>query len=172
MLFGCAFVLIFTYAIVQIECNITDWSKDFPLPYQFNFTDSRRFEIGCMVVVYVQLQEHAVIGLHDENDNMNVNITVRYWAILLSSRFYDYIGDKVVICEGADYIECTNHNGFSEVIIARVEGGFNVFMNGKRRNVYVYPSKEGTEATFLAVHSEVGNNFEVTGITALLPDLT
>uniref|UniRef100_A0A1I7SGE1 DUF5675 domain-containing protein n=2 Tax=Bursaphelenchus xylophilus TaxID=6326 RepID=A0A1I7SGE1_BURXY len=125
-----------------------------------------------MVIIYVQLQEHAVIGLHDQNDNINLNITVRTWAVVLSSRFYDDVGENVYICERDSYIECTNDNGISEVIIARVEGGFNVFMNGKRRNTNVYPGKLRTEAVSLLVQSEeVGKNFEVTGITALLPDL-
>uniref|UniRef100_A0A1I7RUD5 Galectin domain-containing protein n=1 Tax=Bursaphelenchus xylophilus TaxID=6326 RepID=A0A1I7RUD5_BURXY len=170
MLFGRVFVLVFTYAIVQIECNSTQWANEYQLPYQLNFTDNRRFEIGSMIIIYVQPQEHGAIDLRDENDDINLRISIRYRGILLNSRFQRVWNQNIYICGGDEYFECTNHNDISEVIIARVEGGYNVFMNGKRRNPNVYPSKDGTEATSLWVLSEVGSNFEVTGITALLPD--
>ncbi|CAD5225050.1 unnamed protein product [Bursaphelenchus xylophilus] len=173
MLPGRVLVLIFTYAIVQIECNITDWSKDYPLPYQLNFTDNRHFEIGCMLIIYVRLIHGSTIGLHDENNDVNFFITVRGQNLILNYALHDVWATEIFICDGeANFTECTNNGDVSEVIIERVEGGYNVIINGKRRNPNVFPNKVGTEAIFLLVQSEVGKNFEVTGITALLPDPT
>ncbi|CAD5225040.1 unnamed protein product [Bursaphelenchus xylophilus] len=139
MLFGRAFVLIFTFAIVQVRCDLA-WSKDYPLPYRLNFTDNRRFEIGCMVVIYLRLQEGTMINLIDENGDINFHVVVHWWSIILNSRFRGAWGQQIVFCEEkVVHPDCVNHGDISEVIIERVEGGYNLITNGKQRNPTVFP---------------------------------
>uniref|UniRef100_A0A1I7RUD6 Galectin n=1 Tax=Bursaphelenchus xylophilus TaxID=6326 RepID=A0A1I7RUD6_BURXY len=154
MLSGRVFILIFTYAIVQIECNSTQWAAEYQLPYQLNFTDNRRFEIGCVLVAYLRLPEYAQINLIDKSDNVNFHISIRYFGIVLNSQTFGKWGDEVDICYGpATRDECTNHGDISEVIIERVEGGYNVIMNGKRRNEAVFPDRLRTDPISVLVKS-------------------
>uniref|UniRef100_A0A1I7S7R7 MATH domain-containing protein n=1 Tax=Bursaphelenchus xylophilus TaxID=6326 RepID=A0A1I7S7R7_BURXY len=93
----------------MFRCDLA-WSKDYPLPYRLNFTDKRRFEIGCMVVIYVRLQEGTMINLIDENGDVNFHVVVHWWSIILNSRFRGAWGQQVVFCEEVVvHPDCVNH---------------------------------------------------------------